>query len=177
MDVQHVSYIFYKLLLPIVCNSVVVKVHTYCVTYRRNVSLWRQNCRRQNNCLTPPQKKVESPSTQRTKDPILLDKNIYSNPIKVTQTLNPKLTIHKQTIIAFCQKKYQLLSLLLFNNQQAPPSPPPQTWKKAPLRNVQRRRESSAQICRQKRKCAFRSNTTKLKRKGRKKKKIVKGKG
>ena len=41
--------------------------------------------------------------------------------------------------------------------------PPP--GKKVPLRNVQKRRESSAQICRQKRVYTFRSDTTKLKRK------------
>ena len=41
--------------------------------------------------------------------------------------------------------------------------PPP--GKKVPLRNVQKRRESSAQICRQKKMCTFRSDTTKLKRK------------
>ena len=44
-----------------------------------------------------------------------------------------------------------------------PPPPPP--GKKVPLRNVQKRRESSAQICRQKWMCTFRSDTTKLKRK------------
>ena len=42
---------------------------------------------------------------------------------------------------------------------------PPPPGKKVPLRNVQKRRESSAQICRQKRMCTFRSDTTKLKRK------------
>ena len=42
---------------------------------------------------------------------------------------------------------------------------PPPTWKKVPLRNVQKRRESSAQMCRQKRMCMFRAGTTKLKRK------------
>ena len=55
---------------------------------------------------------------------------------------------------------------------------PPPTWEKVPLRNVQKRRESSTQICRQKRMCTFRSDTTKSKRKRKgKKKKIVKGKG
>ena len=39
------------------------------------------------------------------------------------------------------------------------------TGEKVPLRNVQKRRESSAQICRQKRMCTFRSDTIKLKRK------------
>ena len=43
--------------------------------------------------------------------------------------------------------------------------PPPPTWKNVPLRNVQKRRESSVQICRQKRICTFRSDKTKLKRK------------
>ena len=53
--------------------------------------------------------------------------------------------------------------------------PPPPPGKKVPLRNVQKRRESSAQICRQKRMCTFRSDTTKLKRKSKgKKMKIVK---
>ena len=41
----------------------------------------------------------------------------------------------------------------------------PPTWKNVPVRNVQKRRESSAQICEQKRMCTFRSDTTKLKRK------------
>ena len=55
-------------------------------------------------------------------------------------------------------------------------TPPP--GKKVPLRNVQKRRESSAQLCWPKRMCTFRSDTTKLNRKKYgKKKKIVKGKG
>ena len=44
-------------------------------------------------------------------------------------------------------------------------APPLSPGKKVPLRNVQKRRESSAEICRQKRMCTFRSDTTKLKRK------------
>ena len=46
---------------------------------------------------------------------------------------------------------------------RAPPPPPP--GKKVPLRNVQKRKESSAQISQQKRMCTFRSDTTKLKQK------------
>ena len=42
---------------------------------------------------------------------------------------------------------------------------PPPPGKEVPLRNVQKRRESSAQICRQKRMCTFHSDTAKLKRK------------
>ena len=57
-------------------------------------------------------------------------------------------------------------------------TPPPPPGKKVPLTNVQKRRESSAQICRPKRMCAFRSDTTKLKRKRLgKRRKRVKGKG
>ena len=43
--------------------------------------------------------------------------------------------------------------------------PPPSPGKNVPLRNVRKRRESSPQICLQKRMCTFRSDTTKLKRK------------
>ena len=56
-------------------------------------------------------------------------------------------------------------------------APPPPPGKNVPLRNVQKRRESSAKICRQKRMCTFRLDTRKLKRKRLgKKKKRVKGK-
>ena len=50
-------------------------------------------------------------------------------------------------------------------------SPP---WENVPLRNVQKKMESSAQICRQKRMCTFGSDTTKLKRtrQGKKKKRV-----
>ena len=41
----------------------------------------------------------------------------------------------------------------------------PHTWKKSSAQKCQKRRESSAQICRQKRMCTFRSDTTKLKQK------------
>ena len=55
---------------------------------------------------------------------------------------------------------------------RAPPPPPP--GNKVPLRNVQKRRESSAQICRQKGMYTFRSDTTnfKTKRVGKKKKRV-----
>ena len=45
------------------------------------------------------------------------------------------------------------------------PPPPPPPGKKVPFRNVQKRRESSVRLCRQKRMCTFRSDTTKLQRK------------
>ena len=58
---------------------------------------------------------------------------------------------------------------------RAPPHPPP--GKKVPLRNVQKRRESSAQICRQKRMhILLRCDKIKTKKVG-KNKKIVKKKG
>ena len=44
-------------------------------------------------------------------------------------------------------------------------TPPPPPGKNVPIRNIQKRRGSSPQICRQKRMCTFRSDTTKLKRK------------